>query len=512
MPARDLPNNPNLEHLKHQAKTLQETVRSGDAEAAGLVREFHPRLTDIPDGAAALTAFALADAQLVVARRYGFASWPRLREHIDTVTRYTRSPHHQPIGGPITTASELADEFLRLACLTYGGDDLTRHQRARDLLTAHPELAAASIYTAAAVGDTAAASILLAADASLANREGGPHRWPPLLYLAYSRVDSTRPGHSTVDVARLLLGHGADPNAGYLWEGLTSPFTALTGAFGEGEDAVNQPRHQHSHTLARMLLDADADPNDSQTLYNRQFNPDNDHLELLFAHGLGRGSGGPWHARLGPAHPTPAQMLADQLLWAVQQNLPERVRLLLHHGVDITATCTFPHPAIGDRTAHELAVLLGNTEIADLLAAAGAAPVPLNPMEAFVAACMRADHNTVQRLTGEDPTLARRVIATLPELIIRAAELNRPDTVRLMTAVGFDVNTRRRVTPLHTAAHDGHLDLARVLIELGADPTIRDTEFNSTPLGWAQHGHQHDVAAYLSGLGNGPATSDKGAS
>ncbi|GIJ64025.1 hypothetical protein [Virgisporangium aurantiacum] len=137
------------------------------------MREFHPRLTDIPDGAAALTAFALADAQLVVARSYGFVSWPRLREHIDTVTRYTRSPHHQPIGGPITTAAGLADEFLRLACLTYGGDDQTRHQRARHLLTAHPELAAASIYTAAAVGDTAPASILLAGGSSRSRSDRG---------------------------------------------------------------------------------------------------------------------------------------------------------------------------------------------------------------------------------------------------------------------------------------------------------------------------------------------------
>jgi ankyrin repeat protein len=123
-------------------------------------------------------------------------------------------------------------------------------------------------------------------------------------------------------------------------------------------------------------------------------------------------------------------------------------------------------------------------------------------MEAFVAACMRADHETVQRLTADDPTLAQRVIAIVPELIIRAAELNRPDTVRLMAAVGFDVNIRRRIAPLHTAAHGGHLDLAKVLIELGADPTTRDTEFDSTPLGWAQHGHQHEVAAYLNGLGN----------
>jgi hypothetical protein len=89
-----------------------------------------------------------------------------------------------------------------------------------------------------------------------------------------------------------------------------------------------------------------------------------------------------------------------------------------------------------------LAVLLGNTEIA----AAGALPVTLNPMEAFVAACMRTDRNTIDWLSADDATLAEQVFAILPELIIRATELNRPETVRLMAAFGFDV------TPAGTTA------------------------------------------------------------
>ena len=491
MPIRDLPHKPNLEHLKTQAKSLQRSVRARDDAAIALVREFHPRFSE---GAAAL--FAVADAQLVVARQYGFGSWRRLREHVATVALYTRTPHRQP-----TAASgDPADEFLRLGCLTYGGDDLDRHRRARELLIARPGIAGATIHTAAAVGAVEAARGLLAAEPSLANREGGPHRWPPLLYLAYSRVDSARPGHSTLAVARLLLDHGADPNAGYLWDGAAPPFTALTGAFGEGEDAVNQPRHQHCGALARMLLDAGADPNDSQALYNRQFKPADDHLELLFAYGLGRGSGGPWRARLGPAQPAPERMVSDQLLWAAQWNFPERVRLLLRHGVDLAAVRTVGHGAGGKRTAYELAVLLGNAEVADVLAAAGAVPLVLDPMEAFVAACMRADRAAVERLAAGDAALAGRVIAARPDLIIRAVELDRPETVRLMAGLGFDVNLRQRATPLHTAAYDGHLDLVKVLVELGADPSIRDTQFDATPLGWAQHNHQHETAAYLQEL------------
>src|SRR5438128_70716 len=82
---------------------------------------------------------------------------------------------------------------------------------ARTLLAAEPALAGASIHTAAAVGDVAAARAFLDADPSLARRPGGPHDWEPLLYAAYSRLDSPRPEHSTLAVARLLLEHGADP-------------------------------------------------------------------------------------------------------------------------------------------------------------------------------------------------------------------------------------------------------------------------------------------------------------
>lgn len=222
MPIRRLPDNPDVEHLRNQAKALQRQVRDGDARALELVREFHPR---------APQQVARADALLVVARSYGFASWPALRATLDAIERFTRSPHQQPVGG----ANAPADDFLLLACLTYSSDDPARWARARRMLAERPELAGHSISTAAAVGDVAAAQTMLEGDPGLANRQGGPHRWEPLLYLAYSRIDSTAPGHSTLEVARLLLERGADPDAGFLWDGLTSPFTVLTGAFGGGE-------------------------------------------------------------------------------------------------------------------------------------------------------------------------------------------------------------------------------------------------------------------------------------
>lgn len=217
------------------------------------------------------------------------------------------------------------DDFLRLGCLMYApGDHVTRHARARSLARdLHPQLATATLIGAAAVGDADAAAALLDQDPTLARRPGGPYDWEPLLYLAYSRVDSPDPRHSTLEVARMLLACGADPNAGYLGNGL-HPFTALTGAFGEGEmGPLHQPRHRHGAQLARLLLDAGADPNDSQALYNRQFQPPTITWSCCSRSGWGPAPAA-WHERFAANHPSPSEMLRDQLQWAAQDNRVRR--------------------------------------------------------------------------------------------------------------------------------------------------------------------------------------------
>lgn len=52
-------------------------------------------------------------------------------------------------------------------------------------------------------------------------------------------------------------------------------------------------------------------------------------------------------------------------------------------------------------------------------------------------------------------------------------------------------------SPLHIAAWSGSLDVARRLVEHGADVTARDEEYHATPLEWARRGEQDALVAYL---------------
>ena len=74
---RRLPEQPNLEQLCNQAKDLLRDYRSGDAAVVAEVHRFELN----PDK----DTFALHDAQRVIARAYGFASWPKLKAFVDGV-------------------------------------------------------------------------------------------------------------------------------------------------------------------------------------------------------------------------------------------------------------------------------------------------------------------------------------------------------------------------------------------------------------------------------------------
>lgn len=78
MSTRQLPPDVSLRSLKNQAKTLLHGHRSGSSEAVERFRSAHPRLNELDATGVAKEPLVLADALLVIAREYGFASWPKL--------------------------------------------------------------------------------------------------------------------------------------------------------------------------------------------------------------------------------------------------------------------------------------------------------------------------------------------------------------------------------------------------------------------------------------------------
>jgi hypothetical protein len=279
-------------------------------------------------------------------------------------------------------------------------------------------------------------------------------------------------------------------------------------ALGSGEG--NQPQHPHGPALARALLEAGANPNDGQALYNRQFGSDDSHLALLLSRGLGRGDGGPWRARLGERTDSPAELIRGQVRWAVTHDKRDRVRLLAEHGADLRTPFEADEDrlvrcvnACDGRTPAEVAAICGCRAVLDWLVEHGGVPRPAaEGADGLIAAALAGDRRTAERLAGH----AAAARAQRPGLIVWAASRRAWPAIPLLAEFGWDVNARARVdfpmeqeweTPLHQAAGAGEIDAARMLIELGADPGIRDARFHARPLGWAEHFGQQAMADYL---------------
>lgn len=175
MPLRSLPARPSLDQLKRQAYELQRQHRDRKLAAAARFVANHPRLARLTAHDALDERITLADAQLVVAREYGFPSWAALKHQVEAGDRIAKlTPHPQ------------FDEAV--AALAAG--DLPRLDA---LLTRHPELVRARTNLEPPFGYFAGATLL--------------HHvaWNP------SRREPVPP--NIVDVARLLIDRGADVDA-----------------------------------------------------------------------------------------------------------------------------------------------------------------------------------------------------------------------------------------------------------------------------------------------------------
>jgi ankyrin repeat protein len=171
---RSLPAHPDLGQLKLQARELRRDHRNGDPSAAARVLAHHPRLRDRALREALDAPLKLADAQLVIAREYGFDKWSALKHHVEVADRWAQiSPH------PRFTA----------ALAAFDAGDLNRLQA---LIATDPSLLRARGHLEAPLGYFSAATLLH-------HVAGNPFRSP-------------LPAN-VVEIARFLIDAGSDVNA-----------------------------------------------------------------------------------------------------------------------------------------------------------------------------------------------------------------------------------------------------------------------------------------------------------
>src|SRR5689334_7533585 len=106
MPERTIPDRPDLEQYRKQAKELLRAARAFEQDALVRFHKHHPRVRDAATPPSAQTRVALADAQLVVAREHGFPSWPAFVSQVEKL-RIEQTTTHR---------ADISDEFLKAAC------------------------------------------------------------------------------------------------------------------------------------------------------------------------------------------------------------------------------------------------------------------------------------------------------------------------------------------------------------------------------------------------------------
>jgi len=81
--SRGLPERPHLDIPKREARELLDQWRAGERDAFERIRRRLSKYRTADDSTIAAASFRLSDAQLVIAREYGFAHWTALKQRVE---------------------------------------------------------------------------------------------------------------------------------------------------------------------------------------------------------------------------------------------------------------------------------------------------------------------------------------------------------------------------------------------------------------------------------------------
>ena len=487
---RTLPSAPSLEQQKKQAKELLQSFTAGDPEARDRIRAVLPDKQRI----------ALADAQFVLAREYGFVDWSALRQHIDAIEEQRRPPHER-----------IAAAFRRR--------DPDAVRRIFQQQPALRQMIDAPLFSFNA---------------------------PAIVHCA-----------NDVAMVDTLLQLGADPNRRSEW--WAGPFHALHIATGEAAarllgggaipDACAAAHLDRVDLLARMIEEDPARVHerggDGQTPLH--FAQSRDAVDLLLEHGADidardvdhRSSPAEWmldHHR-GQGRYALASYLVERgastdIFLAAALGMTERVREMIDADPSLLDLRTGrgsygarPPSAeqiylwtIGDsRSPLDVAAQFDQHETLELLLAFA------SPTQRFILACRQGDELAARAALRDTPSLMNRLTADDRRAISDAAWNAEPRAMALMLDLGFDPRTpgHDSGTALHCASWQGAPDTVAALLrhrDAAELVTIQDAHHHATPLGWCCHGSRfgptgrdHAAVARLllaAGARPGPDTAD----
>lgn len=198
------------------------------------------------------------------------------------------------------------------------------------------------------------------------------------------------------------------------------------------------------------------------------------------------------------------------LHWAAEKNNRELAEALLAAGADINAETSW------GMTPLQWAANMGSREVADILLRHGA-HAQLNMWAAAGLGMLDVVQSSWDLPAGLKPgagqTRTRRMpdgtwgkmpapedyASLVSDALYVAARNGHIEVAKFLLEKGADINGRGffGAPGLHWAAINGHKKMVEFLIDNGADLGLRDEQFNSTALGWALEGKQTEIAELL---------------
>jgi ankyrin repeat protein len=452
-PVEPLPARPSLEHQHKVAKRLLRDVWAGDADAIARLQAFLP-------GAPNPDVLKLHDAQLVVARGYGFDSWAAMKHKIESLTKSPLELFDIAVReGDAQRARELLEQNpdvrARINEPRFDFDSPAIHQARKnlplvDVLLEHgadinarstwwaggfgilesnltPQEATPLIHRGARITPWAAAGLglidevksIVRADPSSVNKRGGDGK--TMLHCAASPA-----------IAELLLDNGADLGARDVDHGST-PLQYLIADEG----------------MARFLIARGAD------------------VDIFAA------------ARLGDAGLIQECLRKHPLCAEVRVNYPP---FSAPGGHIYSWTLGF------DLTPADVARKFGHNAPAETIVSS------LSPPPRILDAIWCGDRERAHRELALHPVSPKTLESLGHGLLAAAAWWYRPESVRLMLELGFDphVPGMHRSTPLDRASFHGYADIVETLLSLDPNPPLEQlNEFGGMPLNACIHGSLH---------------------